>query len=387
MLPSAIVAVVTAVVFHRRQRNGTGVTLTGDRIAGLLLLTWVAVALGLVGTEYPAGGLVRAVYYAAGSAPYFLLCLWRPGTSELRRLGSAVAGVGALLGGLTCVEYLAGANPLSEHVFAASNPLYFQFVQHGQFAGRMLATIGHPVILGSILVLLFPMVVWRVTISKTALHRLLWLLATMAAAIGVLLTFSRGAWVALLVCLVALAPSARKSRLILVCAATAVVAVVLLVRLSPSVAATVELRDPVREYLLNFGKHERIRAYGQVGQLMLHDPLLGIGFGQYRFASHAMGNSLETPDNMYLMWLAETGILGLVAGVAVLAVIIRELGQGARDMLPIAIRAGVIAFAVNMLIADLLYVSELRLLFWTCVGIGLAAARQTRALDTPGDRP
>jgi len=112
-------------------------------------------------------------------------------------------------------------------------------------------------------------------------------------------------------------------------------------------------------------------------------PLLGVGTGMYRFKAYVLGRTvvwpptLDTPDNMYLLWLAEHGALGLFAGVLLLVRLFSLLRNPAlttedRD-LAVAFAAGFAGFCVDMLTCSALYFPVTRMMFWMAAGLSVAA--------------
>ena len=81
----------------------------------------------------------------------------------------------------------------------------------------------------------------------------------------------------------------------------------------------------------------RVAQYYTVGNILAVHPLSGVGFGtftrefeKYRYTENYMIREFpeHTTENMYLMFLAETGVLGLLARMvqmeARLAVVLRS---------------------------------------------------------------
>ncbi len=97
--------------------------------------------------------------------------------------------------------------------------------------------------------------------------------------------------------------------------------------------------------------------------------------------------SIHTTDNMFLMVLAETGVVGLLATVALLAALLHA-GVSARRAQPpgderdllLAFLASTTAMLVSMLAWDLLNDPTVRIAFWMVTGLALATTRlpQTR---------
>jgi O-antigen ligase len=137
-------------------------------------------------------------------------------------------------------------------------------------------------------------------------------------------------------------------------------------------SVTIRGDDKVYEYgsLLEYTERFRIAQYYTVGNILAEHPLLGVGFGtftrefeRYRYSENYMVREFpeHTTENMYLMFLAETGILGLTSRlilmVAIFLVVLRawlRAVDGAGKDLLWAYLVGYICLAVNMLTWDIL---------------------------------
>jgi O-antigen ligase len=90
----------------------------------------------------------------------------------------------------------------------------------------------------------------------------------------------------------------------------------------------------------------------------------------------------HTTENMYLMFLAETGILGLISRlilmVAIFFVVLRAWRRavdGAGKDLLWAYLVGYISLAVNMLTWDILNEPTMRMTYWLWTGLALGLVR------------
>ena len=151
--------------------------------------------------------------------------------------------------------------------------------------------------------------------------------------------------------------------------------------------------DKVYQYdsLLEYTERFRIAQYYTVGNILAEHPLLGVGFGtftrefeKYRYAENYMVREFpeHTTENMYLMFLAETGVLGLLARLALMAAIFvavfgawRRAEPGPRRDLLWAYLAGYVGLALNMLTWDVLNEPTMRMVYWLWTGLALSAAR------------
>jgi hypothetical protein len=104
----------------------------------------------------------------------------------------------------------------------------------------------------------------------------------------------------------------------------------------------------------------------------------GIGLGQfpaYAQASGGLGFYIAT-TNEYLLLAAETGLVSLMALLALLWTAIRPARQGDLAI----VRAATFASATAMLFIDLFPNPVVAVPFWACLGTLLASQRGSRAL-------
>lgn len=173
---------------------------------------------------------------------------------------------------------------------------------------------------------------WRRARALGALVRA-GLLSTVAAALslGILLSWSRGAWFGMAAALIAVIAPRNRRTLALTLTAVGVVLVVLFfvgtgwlpaglaARLS-GVSDYLAMPDPARTEITdeNFAVLERM-AHWQAGWRMFEDhPWLGVGIGNYAVAYPAYApphwyEPLGHAHNIFINFLAETGILGATA--------------------------------------------------------------------------
>ena len=151
------------------------------------------------------------------------------------------------------------------------------------------------------------------------------------------------------------------------------------------------LKEAYQSYVLDFGSTTRSAAYGFVSVTANRRPSTGLGTGMYSLAAYDMRLELEiptplgvldTPDNMYLMWLAENGGIGLVAAVYVFVALLKTLRRwarqetsDARQILSFGFMAALVGFMVNLLTVDALYFPLVRTTFWIIVGVAVVVAR------------
>jgi len=222
------------------------------------------------------------------------------------------------------------------------------------------------------------------------LSRWVGLLASLILVVCLFLTLSRGAWIGVIVALVAYCVF-RNRRVVF---AVLLVLGILggLIASSDKLYLLVKSRDPYSQYVKNFRNNTRVEAYTHVAQIFPLNMYWGSGIGTYRDLAKPIGSRLNTPDNMYLMRLVETGLLGLLVWiflfVKISSILSPKAVQGKGKLnppseFPPLLFAGLVGFWFDMVVFDALYFPVTRMMFWILLGIGISyiCEEQGRNLD------
>jgi len=212
-----------------------------------------------------------------------------------------------------------------------------------------------------------------------------WIAALMAVGAGamLLLTYTRGSWFGLIfaTALVVLAVSPRRAWAVFA-------APVLVAAFSPTVQKRL-----ITLITLEGSAAFRLRLWRVAGSAILAAPLTGSGIGTFyeafteavrRDPSLAVGFEFYGAHNSYFTLLAETGVCG---GLAFLALILALLRVAARPLLdggsPLALRlqvgalaAGIGAFALNALTSNSFQHPQAAVYFWLLAGVLIAVASE-----------
>lgn len=197
--------------------------------------------------------------------------------------------------------------------------------------------------------------------------------------ICLMLTVSKGAWIAFLGSVSVMCIWLPPVRL-------------LLVFIMLFVAVTLFLFPPfVKERLsslftfLDQSSLDRKKIWSAAWKMFLSRPWLGLGLGTFMFNFEsfvAEGYAFSPPyaHNCYLQMLAEIGIIGLVAFLAILAIFfyrgIKTIRNSQRTFcwyVLLGSLAAALGYCVQMGVDTFLYSVDLGLLFWLILGIGIAA--------------
>jgi len=138
--------------------------------------------------------------------------------------------------------------------------------------------------------------------------------ATLLNLLALVLTYSRGSYVAFLVALCVILWRSGYKKFIVAAFGVLVVFIIAVELVSPRSEGTKLLRTA--------SIHDRLVSLEQVATIISHHPFLGVGFDAYRYAQEREGFLLSRADtthsgagtdNSFLFVFATTGIAGLVA--------------------------------------------------------------------------
>jgi hypothetical protein len=324
---------------------GRGERLRTDTVL-LLMLVYLAVQVAsAVFARNVAGSLhTIASFVTEGVAIYFLLLNAIRTPETLRRCLWAILAAGVLLGSASLVQNrtkhydrdfgglaLTRSSMTNEESVIATD----DNTDKPDTRPRALGPIGDGNFYAQIMVVLLPIATLRFWAERK--RRARWLgIATLVPIFGaVVLTFSRGAALAaMFFCVMLLALRYMKPRHTVI----PVIVALIVVALTPDYAARVLTLLKVRSPEMRSADasiQERSTIYLSGIHIFLDHPLLGVGIGQApeylaeysNYSGHSRLARKMGAHNMYLESLAETGILGFGALMAIVGVTLRRLWQ------------------------------------------------------------
>ncbi|MFA4992776.1 MAG: O-antigen ligase family protein [Candidatus Omnitrophota bacterium] len=204
------------------------------------------------------------------------------------------------------------------------------------------------------------------------------------ALIGIFLTFSRGAGLAVYLAILFLSIAGKKKLLI-----TALVAILLIF---PFVMPK-DIKKWAKEvnynpivFMLN---QDRISIYNNTINMIRHHPFVGVGVNTFsrnygKYKTESAEKYAHTPDtiyshNIYLQMAGEIGLLGLAAFIWFLFLIFKNavnnysmLKNEYLKVVSLSLLACILAFLVNGLTETSLYNSRVAMVFWYLIGISLS---------------
>lgn len=382
------------------------------RFIFLLMVLYLLIALfSLWGAPFAKVGLLKWFYYnATGIMLCFLVVQHGRTWSVLRQMARCAIAISVLSILYSLLIAVLSEDPLWGQLQAEHNPYY---TQH-----RLAGPFGHTVATASYAMFMWPFAIWMTLSEKAPWPRRIGLIICPLYPLVIALTQTRGAMLACGICVVLMFPWMKRGwgelhrrKLLRWFALAGVVAVVLMTnigiggnaqRLAQDIKGrwddllkpgSVAIPDGDRVYhygsMIEYTERFRIAQYFTVANILREHPYLGVGFGtytrsfeKYRHSENYMVREFaeHTTENMYLMFLAETGWVGLIfrlmliAGIAIVAIqSYRKAHSGERRDFLFAywVAAGGLNF--NLLTWDLLNEPTLRIYYWVYTGMALAA--------------
>lgn len=261
------------------------------------------------------------------------------------------------------------------------NILYENFIPdffYRRYASsRLMSTQANPVILGSYLIatLPFSFCLWK----QKPYYLRLWGICLTALSLGIiLLTFSRGVFLGTIGLLMAYILLMGRKWFVLV-----LISMVVLFSLlcSNSSNSNIQRYGPERLVVGSFDSiisPYRLERVGMTQKIMKTYPLFGIGFQHFRirFNEYCPPEKVSTdfefkiPDNMYLTFLAETGLVGTLAFIIFIFTILRrtlarlyETGSEEHRQILVILACALIGLLVNMGAYEMFYWQNPLMLF------------------------
>lgn len=327
-------------------------------------------------------GFTKLIYFTISGPWLALLIIYSfKNLDEVEFLTSALSTTGCMVAGYGCYAYITGNN----FVWDSS---IFTYVYHDNLNSfRATSTLGNALYLGAYCTLLIPFYFWEMQ-NRKDYKRYLFYGGLLLTVLALFLTLSRGALISGLFVITISTIYGRKNILIFFLLSLSLLA--LFYWNFPEMAEKLaeDLYSRV-ESLKNFAESEsfRLGQFETAAGIIQKHFFLGIGFGNFvdqyeMFRSESVPRwpGSKTTENMYLMILCETGILGIVtfllSAVAILIRFFYDSKSATSDIQKYASIA-VLGLLVNMFTWDLLNQPTLRMLFWIVVGIGLSGSRRS----------
>jgi O-antigen ligase len=327
----------------------------------------------------------------------YLVCSVFDSLHHTRRFIAVLVGLGSVVAGFAVVESATGYNVFDEWLrIGWLNVIPRADIGEIDRAGatRALASASHPIPLGVLLAMLLPLAGYLAHRDRR------WLLSVIALSAGMLATVSRTPLIMLVVILLVLGLQ-RPAESLRLLAVMGLAAGALLVSSPSAIGALRDAFFPEGGILAEQSNTAtgNVEARGRLADLTpvfndwVDEPIVGQGFGSRpvdgREDSLGDGRYSGVLDDQWLDLLLETGALGVLAWVALFAVLVRALRKRARiqddiGLLCVALLASLVAFAVAMLFIDAFGFPQLTFFAFVVIAIATNVLRHAQDFDESG---
>lgn len=275
--------------------------------------------------------------------------------AEVRRLSLTLVGLGTVASLAGIHQYVTGA-PMPEHWVSVSETV----------RTRAYAVVGSPNGLGDYLALLTPLALGLAFDGPLRRYRAPLLAAAGVLAFGLLVTFSRGAWLALAASMALLALSLDRRLL-----AALLAGALLVTAAAPPVRHRVGQLASAHYWERSLVPGGRLFRWNAAYERMAHAPVGGTGLGQFGGAVAARRLGTQYTDNYYAKTLAETGLAGLAAFLALMAAALRTGGRAVRALagrperfLAHGLRGALLVVVLHNFVENIFEIPFLNAYFW-----------------------
>ena len=315
-------------------------------------------------------GLRAVVQYMAW---YFIISRLIESKSDLRLFLVVFVALGAAI----------ALHGIFQYITAAPMPPQWVSAAEGDLRTRAYSIIGSPNILGSLMVLTLPVAMALAYAARNLLARCAAIGAAGAMALACMFTFSRGAWIGMVLAFALFAVLVDRRLLLLLAVALIGAASV------PSVAGRIEfLFSPEYVEATNRGGRNMRWDFG-MDLWRAGDPVLGFGLGRFGGAV-AMNNRVVFGmryfylDNYYIKTLVEMGLLGLFSFLWLCLTGLFQCLRAAfvlrkdKDAMPAAIFAGTTGVLAHCYFENIFEVPYMAAYFWALMAAAAVMIRLKR---------
>lgn len=279
---------------------------------GKLLLLYIAyMGLGITYSRHPGNSLATFMMWVVMFFIYLTLTTILNTKKRIRIALFLVAAAAGIIGCIACVQYmlrdLAGMSSLPNQFWFKFDNFFFRHfpmdIDLTMGANRAAGTFNNPNIMSEYFVMTIPLVGFYGFYGKRTNLRMLGRCFTIAAVFGAVVSFSRGAYIALLsMLLLIIVTNLRKLSPFIMCL----------------IAAVSLIPEAVIGRFLSIGEggeaiFERLDAWEVAIQAIVRSPLIGLGPGVSNFWEYLnrMGISAPHAHNVVLQILVEGGFVAL----------------------------------------------------------------------------
>ena len=356
-LSGLLLMAITANVFIKKKELPSFIVVSAVLLASMLLSAAFTLGDKRDAFQTCLGFFVRGL--VPGFAAYVLVTHF----NGEKPLSHFLIGLGGLISCASLFELFTGRYFLFDR-FAS------QFTASDGFAS---GPVGQPLPLAVLLNLLFPLslMAWNATKRWTVL------LVTALIALTIVLTFRRSGYLLMLstsVLFFAVSSQKKKGVLLLL---GLIGALLLLNATSPYIRKKTLDRFSIASTIREIESAHRTRTYGTTAKIFVDHPWLGLGTRQFtklhgQYATYK--KAIDSPDNQYLRFLSEGGVVGFLAFLLFIGWILRTVWIHRATMEDWAYFFSLINFSLALILVDGLYWPALQTTFLVVAGAAVGKA-------------
>lgn len=298
---------------------------------------------------------------------------------ERARIGLVICIASIIISVIGLLELYFGRNILYERFI--TNPFYARYIK---ISARPMSTQLNPAVLGSYLLgcLAFSFYFFR---SKSKGLRLLGIATTFLCSSIIFLTFSRGVFLGFMAMTLFYLWKIKKRKAVMIM----FLSFALVISIASFQNGPLFSRFGFKRFFIgnpdSIISQYRLDRVKMTAKILKEHPFVGIGFNHFRIRFNEYCEEKEPlaefriPDNMYLTFLAETGIIGTLGFLIFIILLLKKglyilhkLKEGAHKQMLIICLASLLGLLVNMGGYDLFYWNNPYMIF--CLLCGFIAA-------------
>lgn len=274
-----------------------------------------------------------------------------------------------------------------QNFFSVADTTWQDTEMFSDISGRVVSTLENPNVLAEYLIMILPLAIAGFLISKTAVQKLCYLFCAGILGACLIFTWSRGAWLGLLLAMMLF--FLMYSKKVLVLGIFGILAIPFLPFVLP---ASIMNRFLSIGNLGDTSTSYRVHIWEGVTAMLKDHFIGGIGVGADAFGEvyprYALSGIETAPHshNLYLQILVETGIFGFILFLVLLLIFVKRSFTFYAKPLPLRERAvpaalfcGILAVLAQGMTDYIWYNYRVFLMFWLLIGFFAAVCRTTEA--------
>ncbi|MFH1478504.1 MAG: O-antigen ligase family protein [Candidatus Omnitrophota bacterium] len=345
---------------------------------------WVYLFLFSINIYFSQNKLSSYVYYrdfVLSAIPIYYLARNEINSKNVKSVLYVLCICAGLVAFFGFLEMLFERNIIYERYI--SNYFYHRYLIEEK---RMMSTLAHPNILGSYLITCLPLAYYFYKSEKRKTLKNFNFTVFLVIFSAMVFTFSRGTYLAgFLTFLILLILKKRFKTVIFVLCLGILFIIFCSLRLY--VISEFTHRFSIQRLWSYLSTGHRTGAYLVTWNMLRHHPFVGIGLNNFRlvfneYSSLRLPHELMIPDSVYLMHLAETGVIGSVGFIIFLESIIKrsflcyKKSEGYRKEMFSVVLIGFTAMLFNVNTFDAFLWKTSFYLFWLVIGLIISFDRE-----------